>query len=84
MAKTDKRKRSIYIPADMLRELLYESARLDRTVSWIVQQCVKRALPEIKKMPSVNEVPDDFQVRIDTASGVSSPAHGREEDHEPR
>ncbi len=74
MSKSDKRKRSIYIPEDMLKELLYESARLDRTVSWIIQQCVKRALPEIKQLPSINDVPADFQVRIDTASGVSSPA----------
>ncbi len=82
MPKTDKRKRSIYIPEDMLRELLYESARLDRTVSWIIQQCVKRALPDIKKLPSINDVPADFQVRTDTASGVSAPAEGTREHRE--
>jgi hypothetical protein len=31
---------------------------LDRSLSWIVQRCVKIALPEIRKLPSVNDIPD--------------------------
>ena len=56
---TDKRKQSIYIPASMLKEINREMDRLDRSRSWIVQRCIKLGLPEIRKLPSVNELPDD-------------------------
>jgi uncharacterized small protein (TIGR04563 family) len=59
MAGSDKRKQSIYIPASMLREINAEMNRLDRSRSWIVQRCIKLGLPEIRKLPSVNELPDD-------------------------
>jgi uncharacterized small protein (TIGR04563 family) len=55
MAGSDKRKQSLYFPADMLAEIDHESLRLDRSKSWIVQRCVKLALPEIRKLPSLNE-----------------------------
>jgi uncharacterized small protein (TIGR04563 family) len=42
----------------MLHDIKHESARLDRSLSWIVQRCVKIALPEIRKLPSVNDIPD--------------------------
>jgi uncharacterized small protein (TIGR04563 family) len=56
MAGTDKRKQSLYFPESMLQEIQHEAARLDRSLSWIVQRCVKLGLPEIRKLPSVNEV----------------------------
>ena len=59
MAGSDKRKQSLYFPADMLAEIDHESLRLDRSKSWIVQRCVKLALPEIRKLPSLNEVEGD-------------------------
>ncbi|MEZ4287453.1 MAG: TIGR04563 family protein [Polyangiales bacterium] len=59
MSTTDKRKQSLYFPETMLQEIKQESARLDRSLSWIVQRCVKIALPEIRKLPSVNDIPDD-------------------------
>jgi uncharacterized small protein (TIGR04563 family) len=59
MAESDKRKQSLYFPASMLDELKHEAIRLDRSLSWIVQRCVKIGLPEIRKLPSVNEVGDD-------------------------
>jgi uncharacterized small protein (TIGR04563 family) len=43
----------------MLHDIKHESARLDRSLSWIVQRCVKIALPEIRKLPSVNDIPDN-------------------------
>jgi uncharacterized small protein (TIGR04563 family) len=58
MATTDKRKQSLYFPESMLHDIKHESARLDRSLSWIVQRCVKIALPEIRKLPSVNDIPD--------------------------
>ncbi len=56
MAGTDKRKRSLYFPETMLEEIKFEAARLDRSISWIVQRCVKVAMPEIRKLPSVEDV----------------------------
>ncbi len=63
MGGTDKRKQSLYFPESMLDEIQREAARLDRSLSWIVQRCVKIALPEIRKLPSVNEIeePDDTE-----------------------
>lgn len=55
----DKRKQSLYFPEDMLEEIRQEANRLDRSLSWIVQRCVRVALPEIRKLPSVNDVGDD-------------------------
>lgn len=52
----DKRKQSLYFPEDMLEDIRHEANRLDRSLSWIVQRCVRVALPEIRKLPSVNEV----------------------------
>ena len=59
MSTTDKRKQSLYFPESMLHDIKHESARLDRSLSWIVQRCVKIALPEIRKLPSVNDIPDN-------------------------
>ncbi|MBX3275980.1 MAG: TIGR04563 family protein [Sandaracinaceae bacterium] len=59
MASTDKRKQSLYFPEAMLEEIQNEAARLDRSLSWIVQRCVKIGLSEIKKLPSVNDIGDD-------------------------
>lgn len=59
MSGTDKRKQSLYFPESMLQDIQKEAARLDRSLSWIVQRCVKIGLPDIRKLPSVNEIPDD-------------------------
>jgi uncharacterized small protein (TIGR04563 family) len=58
MAGTDKRKQSLYFPESMLQDVQHEAARLDRSLSWIVQRCVKIGLAEIRKLPSVNDVED--------------------------
>lgn len=50
----DKRKQSLYFPEEMLVELQAEAARLDRSLSWIVQRCVKIGLAEVKKLPGMN------------------------------
>ena len=59
----DKRKQSLYFPEDMLEDIRQEANRLDRSLSWIVQRCVRIALPEIRKLPSVNDVLDDDSSR---------------------
>ena len=55
-SKTDKRKQSLYFPESMLQEIKEEAARLDRSLSWVVQRAWKISRMEIKKLPSVNEV----------------------------
>jgi uncharacterized small protein (TIGR04563 family) len=48
----------------MIRELRRESIRLERTVSWLVQRCVRIGLEELKKMPSIND-PDSVDLSDD-------------------
>jgi uncharacterized small protein (TIGR04563 family) len=63
--KSDKRKQSLYFPESMLEEIKEEAARLDRSLSWIVQRAWKIARVEIKKLPSV----DDLIEEEDTGEG---------------
>lgn len=50
------RKSSIYLPTEMVEELLAEAHRLDKPVSWVVQQCVRGVLPKMKGYPSPDDV----------------------------
>jgi uncharacterized small protein (TIGR04563 family) len=54
MAGSDKQKQSLYIPEDMLREIMRESTRLDRSLSWTVQQAWRLAREEVRKFPAVD------------------------------
>ena len=58
-AGSDKRKQSLYFPESMLQEIKDEAARLDRSLSWVVQRAWKMARLEIKKIPRVNDIGDD-------------------------
>jgi uncharacterized small protein (TIGR04563 family) len=49
--KTDKRKQSLYFPAEMLSEMQSEANRLSRSLSWVVQRAWKTARKEIRNMP---------------------------------
>jgi uncharacterized small protein (TIGR04563 family) len=60
MANADKRKQSLYFPEDMLKEIQGEAARLDRSLSWIVQQGWKVARSAIREFPSSNDEPDSL------------------------
>jgi len=51
----DKRKQSLYFTAEMLGEIKAEAARLDRSLSWVVQRAWKLAREEIRKLPSTND-----------------------------
>ena len=42
-------KRSFYFPEKMLREIVSEARRLDRSISWVVQRAWKAAQRDIKK-----------------------------------
>ena len=60
MPGADKRKQSLYFPEDMLKEIQHEAARLDRSLSWIVQQGWKLARGPIKEFPSSNDEPESL------------------------
>ena len=54
----DKRKQSLYFPEEMLAEIQLEATRLDRSLSWIVQQCWKLARKNLKTFPASNDAPE--------------------------
>lgn len=54
--KADKRKQSLYLPEDVVNALQEEATRLDRSMSWVVQRCVKLALPEVRELPSMSDI----------------------------
>ncbi len=58
MSSGDKRKQSLYFPEEMLKEIQHEAARLDRSLSWIVQQGWKFARSTIREFPSSNDDAD--------------------------
>jgi uncharacterized small protein (TIGR04563 family) len=49
--KSDKRKQSLYFPEQMLHEIKDEAARLDRSLSWVVQRAWKCARADIQALP---------------------------------
>jgi uncharacterized small protein (TIGR04563 family) len=53
-------KQSLYFPEDMLQEIQQEAARLDRSLSWVVQQGWKRARAQIKAFPSSTDDADSL------------------------
>lgn len=57
VSSADKRKQSLYFPEEMLKEIQHEAARLDRSLSWIVQQGWKISRNKLKEFPSSTEEP---------------------------
>jgi uncharacterized small protein (TIGR04563 family) len=57
MKLAEKRKQSLYFPVDMLDEMHREAERLERPVSWVLQQAWKLARDQIGHYPGVNEMP---------------------------
>ncbi len=58
MAATDKQKQSLYFPDETLREIMKESIRLDRSLSWTVQQAWRVARAQIQSFPSADRRDD--------------------------
>jgi uncharacterized small protein (TIGR04563 family) len=46
-------KQCLSFPVDMLKEIEHEAARLERSVSWVVQRAWKLARDELKKIAPV-------------------------------
>jgi uncharacterized small protein (TIGR04563 family) len=59
MTTTDKRKRSLYFPDNILREMQSEAKRQERSLSWIVQYAWRIARAELMRLPSVGD--SDFR-----------------------
>jgi uncharacterized small protein (TIGR04563 family) len=59
MATNDSRKQSLYFPEEMLAEIQQQAHRLDRSLSWVVQQAWKISKTELRRIPSPNEMLDD-------------------------
>lgn len=62
MARIEKQKQSLYFPEDMLREIMRESVRIDRSLSWTVQQAWRLAREELRKLPAVADRSQTVQV----------------------
>lgn len=54
MAGTDKRKQLLYLPEDMLLEIMREANRLDRSLSWTVQRAWFIARADVQKFPAAD------------------------------
>jgi uncharacterized small protein (TIGR04563 family) len=57
MAGPEKQKQSLYFSDDALREITREANRLDRSLSWIVQQAWRLAREEVKAFPAATPRP---------------------------
>lgn len=54
-SNADNRKQSLYFPGSMLQEMKEEAARLDRSLSWVVQRAWKLSKGEIHALPSMGD-----------------------------
>ena len=59
MSANDARKQSLYCPDEMLSEIQTQAQRLDRSLSWVVQQAWKISKQDLRKIPSPNDMLDD-------------------------
>lgn len=56
--KADNRKQSLYFPETVLQDMKEQAARLDRSLSWVVQRAWKLAAAQIKALPSMGDAGD--------------------------
>lgn len=49
------KKRSIYVPAEMMSEIDHEMQRQERTLSWLMQQAWRIARPTIQSLPGIED-----------------------------
>ena len=59
MSANDARKQSLYFPEEMLQEIQLQAQRLDRSLSWVVQQAWRMSKAHLHKLPSPNDMLDD-------------------------
>ena len=59
MSANDARKQSLYFPDEMLQEIQKQAQRLDRSLSWVVQQAWKISKSQLRTIPSPNDMLDE-------------------------
>jgi uncharacterized small protein (TIGR04563 family) len=74
MASTEKQKQSLYFPEDMLREIMAESTRLDRSLSWTVQHAWRLARAEVQKFPAASREPAPVREQASPPDAERRPA----------
>ncbi|MBI5498119.1 MAG: TIGR04563 family protein [Deltaproteobacteria bacterium] len=57
MKHIEKRKQSLYFPVEMLDEMQREAERLERPVSWVIQQAWKLSKDIISGYPGTSDLP---------------------------
>lgn len=80
MTTTDKRKRSLYFPDNILREMQSEAKRQERSLSWIVQYAWRIARAELMRLPSVGS--SGFRAEEDEHDGAHEDDMDQPHDHE--
>ena len=53
---SDSRKQSLYFPDEMLAEIQQQALRLDRSLSWIVQQAWRTARAQVAGFPGTEDL----------------------------
>ena len=53
---SDSRKQSLYFPDEMLAEIQQQALRLDRSLSWIVQQAWRSARAQVAGFPGTEDL----------------------------
>lgn len=56
-------KQSIYLPEPLLTELRGHQRRLDRSLSWLIQRCIRLGLQEIRSLPGLTD-DDDVETAL--------------------
>jgi len=83
MTTTDKRKRSLYFPDTILREMQNEAKRQERSLSWIVQYAWRIARADLMRLPSVGDS-GFHEVDHEDVDDIDSPhGHGPHPGQEP-
>lgn len=81
MTTTDKRKRSLYFPDTILREMQSEAKRQERSLSWIVQYAWRIARADLMRLPSVGD--SNFKEgQDDHLNDFVDHEHDHEHDHD--
>lgn len=52
-------KQSLYFPADVAEMLQVEAKRLDRSLSWVVQRCIKEGIAKVRDLPSMSTTDEE-------------------------
>jgi uncharacterized small protein (TIGR04563 family) len=83
MTTTDKRKRSLYFPDTILREMQTEAKRQERSLSWIVQYAWRIARADLMRLPSVGDANFKDGQEDDHLDDLVEHDHDSHAEHEP-